>query len=87
MRVSAYNKSLPLSLCAALRTVNILALTDLPLGRKAITAGFRVRHCSGIRKPYIRDGATPLSIVAPPAVSGVSRWDEKTPDLGGKFNF
>lgn len=73
-------KSPPLSLWAVLRTVNILALTDLPLGRKAITAGFHVHHSSGLQKPCIRDGATPPSIVAP------SCWDEKTPDLGGKFN-
>ena len=67
--------------------MNILALTDLPLGRKAITAGFHVQHCSGLQKPYIRDGATPPSFVAPPEVSMVSTWDEKSPDLGGKFNF
>lgn len=40
-----------------------------------------------ITKALYQDGVTPPSIVAPQEVSAVPSWDEKTPALGGKFNF
>lgn len=79
-------KSPLLSLWVVWRTVNMLALPKLPLGRKAITVGFHVRHSPGLKKPCIRDTVTPPSIVAPSELFAISSWEEETADLGGKFN-
>lgn len=47
-------KSPPLSLWASLRTVTVSALTDMPSGTEAITAGFHVHHCSGLQVLFQR---------------------------------